>query len=352
MADEIQISELELADELLQDMVLPVETATDTKATTLLQLKKWLGSSLPTGFIIASLGRIDDARFTLLDGKTLSRTGTYEEFCNKVIEQVQLGNWFACSQSEYDEDLSSKGQCGRFVIEDDYVRIPTLGKSLCSGVVNGTIPVVGNGMTLGLTNNTNDFGIGVYDGRGIGLSTGNYGLQAGLNTSAENATLTTVGITTDPEKSGIEGKINSVEVYYYMVISTEGQTTPISVDINQVHEDINLKANKDLSDVTQIGKETVVGWGMPSDTYIDLTLGDSGSSYTAPANGFYEVQYTAKSNDCYVALFGDLTEQKHTASSANYSSVWVPVKKGKEVSITYKNMTLRKFKFIYAEGTK
>lgn len=266
--EEIQISELELADSLLEDMLFPIESATDTNAATLLQLKKWLGSSLPTGFIIASLGKMNDSRFTLLDGKTLSRTGTYSDFCNKVIEQVQLGNWFACSQSEYDEDLSSKGQCGRFVIETDYIRIPTLGKSLCSGIVNGTIPVVGNGMTLGLLG-SNAAGSDLING-GL-VSTGGdvrttpeaYGTNIGSTTGNTAVFTSTIGITTDPTKSGIEGKINSVEVYYYMVISTEGQTTPISVDINKVYEDINLKANKDLSDVTQLGKETVVGWGMP-----------------------------------------------------------------------------------------
>ena len=124
--EEITISELELADEVLADMTLPVDTATETRAVTLKQLRDWLGSSLPTGFIIPAVGKISDERFTLLDGKTLSRAGTYEAFCNKVVSEVQAGNWFACSEDEYAQDLSDFGQCGKFVVSNDYIRIPTI----------------------------------------------------------------------------------------------------------------------------------------------------------------------------------------------------------------------------------
>lgn len=42
--EEIEISQLELAEDLAPDMVIPVETTTDTKATTLQKIKEWLGS--------------------------------------------------------------------------------------------------------------------------------------------------------------------------------------------------------------------------------------------------------------------------------------------------------------------
>lgn len=294
MAEEIQISELELADELLQDMVLPVETATDTKATTLLQLKKWLGSSLPTGFILPAIGRIDDARFTLLDGKTLSRTGTYEEFCNKVIEQVQLGNWFACSQSEYDEDLISKGQCGRFVIEDDYVRIPTITRYIGATV---TLSEFGQAFNESLPNITGEFGrLTGYNSSDPGTFTGAFSKKGNLNLSNGGTGSATNARQADFDASrvsstyqdGAKVNVEHVKYPYYMVISTEGQTTPISVDINKVHEDINLKANKDLSDVTQIGKETVVGWGMPD--------------YSAETTLTQDTDYIAET-DCYLFVY-------------------------------------------------
>lgn len=270
--EEITISELELADEVLADMTLPVDTATETRAVTLKQLRAWLGSALPVGSIFASVGRLDDERFTLLDGKTISRIGTYEAFCNKVVEKVQAGTWKACTEEEFNLEVSETGQCGKFVISNDYVRIPKLGNSLCSGVIDGKIAVVGNGMTLGLYDGNTNFGLRTGSPAALSnpilmATSDGAGKPAGSSTSGTSLRNDiTVGVTTDPTKSGIEGKINSVEVFYYMVVSTEGQTAKVEIDINKVYEDLNLKANNDLSNVASVAssfKEASVGWGMP-----------------------------------------------------------------------------------------
>lgn len=264
--EEITISELELATEVLADMTIPVDTATETRAVTLKQLRAWLGSALPVGSVFASVGRLDDERFTLLDGKTISRTGTYEAFCNKVVEKVQAGTWKACTEEEFNLEVSETGQCGKFVVSNDYVRIPKLGNSLCSGVIDGKIAVVGNGMTLGLTDGTNNYGLIEEANTAGGILTTAYGINVGADARGADAVNKTIGVTTDPTKSGIEGKINSVEVFYYMVISTKGQAANVEIDINKVYEDLNLKATTDLSNVASVAssfKEQSVGWTMP-----------------------------------------------------------------------------------------
>lgn len=249
--EEITISELELADEVLADMTLPVDTATETRAVTLKQLRAWLGSALPVGSVFASVGRLDDERFTLLDGKTISRIGTYEAFCNKVVEKVKAGTWKACTEKEFNLEVSETGQCGKFVVSNDYVRIPKLGNSLCSGVIDGKIPVVGNGMALGLTDSRSNFGLSTSSDKGLIGRQSSFGANVGTNdTSGWSVSHNSVGVVADPTKSGIEGKINSVEVFYYMVISTEGQTANVEIDINKVYEDLNIKANTSLSNVT------------------------------------------------------------------------------------------------------
>lgn len=247
--EEITISELELATEVLADMTIPVDTATETRAVTLKQLRAWLGSALPVGSVFASVGRLDDERFTLLDGKTISRIGTYEAFCNKVVEKVQAGTWKACTEEEFNLEVSETGQCGKFVVSNDYVRIPKLGNSLCSGVIDGTIAVVGNGMTLGLTNGNSYAGTGGNGNLGLVAYGELYGNGNDVTPPSGTQIVGTLGVTTDPTKSGVEAKINSVEVFYYMVISTEGQTASVEVDINKVYEDLNIKANTSLSNV-------------------------------------------------------------------------------------------------------
>ena len=350
--EEIEISQLELADEILADMVTPVETATETKAVTLSQLRKWLGSSLPTGFILPAVGRIEDSRFTLLDGKTLSRTGTYEDFCKKVIDQVNAGNWFSCTQSEYDEDLSKYGQCGRFVIETDYVRIPTITRYIGATI---TLSEIGKTYAESLPNITgsfeplshsNDFPVtGAFYNKGVGnaqADASQNGAVFGFDASKSSSTYQE-GAKVNPEHT---------KYPYYMVISTTGQTAEVGIDINKVYEDLNLKANKDLSDVSQAGKTTAVGWGMPSDNYIDLTLGANLSKYTAPANGYLTLSKQTNGNQ-FVCLRNVNNGMRIYSGmiSNNAVRVFMPVKKGHVVEIEYNaGGALEFFRFVYAEG--
>lgn len=264
--EEIQISGLELADGVLADMVLPVDTATDTKAVTLKQLKAWLGSSLPTGFIIPAVGKISDERFTLLDGKTLSRAGTYQAFCNKVVEQVQEGNWFACSEEEYNADVSTFGQCGRFVIANDYVRIPKITRFIGATI---TLSEIGKTYKESLPNIKGGFngsyaglggkpqvqgGYGSFDAVGsIGTTiTQNYANTASGTTDAKDTNWINfdASLSSPTYQDGAKVQPDHVKYPYYMVISTEGQTAEVGVDINKVYEDMNLKANTTLSNVS------------------------------------------------------------------------------------------------------
>ena len=258
---EVTISELELADEVLGDMVLAVDTTTDTKSVSLRQLKAWLGSSLPTGFIIPAVGRISDERFTLLDGKTLARDGTYQAFCNKVVSEVQAGNWFACTAQEYEADLTNHGQCGRFVITNDYVRIPTITKFMGATI---TLSQIGQAEGAGLPNITGSFKIRPF----TNISNVAFGNDKAISmedaTSAGSSSVTVASgssVAQTPTKinfnasgaNSIYGNSDTVtpeniKYPYYMVVSTEGQTSPVEIDINEVYEDLNLKADTDYVD--------------------------------------------------------------------------------------------------------
>ncbi len=257
--EETTISELELADELLADMNIAVDTASETRAITLKQLKAWLGSSLPTGFVVASVGKINDERLTLLDGKTLSRVGTYEAFCNKVVAEVKAGRWTSCTEDQFNQEVSQTGQCNKFVVTNDYVRIPKFGNCMYSALIDGKIPVAGNGNGIGLYNG-NGYGSWMVTGPTASIGNvpriakdkyGTAGTDMGVGNGTEGIDKRLVGLTTDASKSGIEGTLstNPMTIYYYMVVSTEGQTASVDVDINKVYEDLELKANSNLSNI-------------------------------------------------------------------------------------------------------
>lgn len=353
--EEITISELELADEVLADMTLPVDTATETRAVTLKQLRAWLGSSLPTGFIIPAVGKISDERFTLLDGKTLSRAGTYEAFCNKVVSEVQAGNWFACSEDEYAQDLSDFGQCGKFVVSNDYIRIPTITRFIGATI---TLSEIGKTYKESLPNikglRKSDTVQGEVSGaysKSNALSS--YGTSAGglgyfnveFNASLSSPTY----------QDGAKVQPDHTKYPYYMVVSTEGQTASVEIDINQVYQDLNLKATTDLSNVSSVAssfKKASVGWGMPDySAGVTISTSQTASNYTPPANGVIIGVKTESGNDQeWFIKFGDVfLAHKFTGYFGNGFSCCVHVQKGKTYSIKGANVASFTF-YPFMEG--
>lgn len=341
--EEITISELELADEVLADMTLPVDTATETRAVTLKQLRAWLGSSLPTGLIIPAVGKISDERFTLLDGKSLSRAGTYEAFCNKVVSEVKAGNWFACSEDEYAQDLSDFGQCGKFVVSNDYIRIPKItrfigatitlseiGKTYKESLPSIKVKTTGSGNnSLWHKNLTADkTGLARGDGDDVGAS--------GSSSQISNILLTTDNPT---YQEGAKVQSDHTKYPYYMVISTEGQTASVEIDINKVCKDLNLKADSDLSNVASVAssfKEASVGWGMPDySAGVTISTSQTASNYTPPANGVIIGVKTEGRNDqeWFIKFGAVFLAQKLAGYFGNGFSCCVPVQKGKTYSI-------------------
>lgn len=356
--EETTITELELAEEVLADMVIPVDTSTDTKSVSLKQLRAWLGSSLPTGFILPAVGKINDERFTLLDGKTLSKQGTYGAFCAKVEAEVQAGNWLACTEEEYNADITAYNQCGKFVIGVDYVRIPTITRFIGATI---TLSEIGKTYKESLPNITGHFytlGGHVEAGGAFKVTVNNQsGSRSGIEASYWHRDVGMDFIasrSSSTYQDGAKVQPDHTKYPYYMVVSTEGQTENVEIDVNQVYEDLNLKANSNLSNLTAEGKSLASGLAMPSNKYIDLTFGANHSTYTAPANGWFAVQKVCGVNAGYIYFINQANKmgtEYATASSSYTAKIFIPVKKGDIVEMGY-NMTGKTeiFRFIYAEG--
>ena len=115
---------------------------------------------------------------------------------------------------------------------------------------------------------------------------------------------------------------------------------------------VNTKANTDASNFNQTGKSYLAGIGMPSTRKDVLTVLSSGSSYIAPADGFF----TAGNSQGGVRL--TCTNTTICVSSNLLSGIWggncfIPVKKGQEVIINYTNNSSNvNIVFVYAEGEK
>lgn len=126
------------------------------------------------------------------------------------------------------------------------------------------------------------------------------------------------------------------------------------INVGAISEALNNKVDLNQLNTNEQGLEYVSGLGMPSSRYINLTLGASGSSYTAPANGWYLLcKKTNGTNQ--VANLINRTSVIHTASFAPTSGsdiyVYLPALKGDLIQSYYSagGETIH-FRFIYAQG--
>jgi hypothetical protein len=108
-------------------------------------------------------------------------------------------------------------------------------------------------------------------------------------------------------------------------------------------------------------KAEISGWGMPSNRYIDLTLGASEATYTAPANGWVSFDKKTNSNNfqgVWIAIYNEnnvwIGGYSTNATANNVGlALTAPVKKGMKFLIGYNaGGALNAFRFIYAEGEK
>ena len=103
-------------------------------------------------------------------------------------------------------------------------------------------------------------------------------------------------------------------------------------------------------------KSIISSWAMPSNKYIDLTFGASGSTYIAPANGWFAASRmnTATSNN-YLRIknISSGLSLSHVSDSTNNAekNVFLQVRKNDSVEISYgSNSSGEYLRFIYAEG--
>lgn len=272
-----------------------------------------------------------------------------------VTLTVQIPPTYFCSESDWQTSVTNYGVCGKFVYDsvNNTVRLPKI-----TGFTDGTIDptVLGDLTQAGLPNITgyatlhaqgeaNIFYEIAGALNGTGGSTSQYRTPSSLSTNS--GAYSKGGIEFNAHNSnpiyGNSGTVQpqSIKVLYYIVIATS--------ITNELNLDVADMADKDFSNITNTGTSIASGWSMPSSRYINLTLGASGSTYTAPANGWVTLQGTC--NAGYITISANSIT---SGDQKNYNGGWLwtllPVKKGDIVYISYDQFTKDAFRFIYAEG--
>lgn len=116
----------------------------------------------------------------------------------------------------------------------------------------------------------------------------------------------------------------------------------------------NFQAKLPFHAVDRNDSSWLSGLGMPSSKYIDLTLGASGSTYTAPANGYFYIGKSHSSSGGIIDMQNITSKVRLQISNVvanDYMLLYLPARKNDIIRINYKaNGTLNGFMFIFAEG--
>ena len=116
---------------------------------------------------------------------------------------------------------------------------------------------------------------------------------------------------------------------------------------------VDSVANSNASNFSQAGRSYLSGLGMPSSKYEDWTLGASGSTYIAPANGtlVFRKVVTNTNQFVYAEVNGIRTVQNYGNLANSSACISIDVSKGDSIYIAYDAAgATRTFRFFYAEG--
>ena len=209
-----------------------------------------------------------------------------------------------------------------------------------------TLGVRGNGMAIGVTNGDANATLapntGLYSA--VFAAQNGYGQPVGYGTSYSSWGNKALGVVTDSSKSGLVADVPSVDSYYsgkkylYFYVGNFTQTA--------------LENTAGLNASLFNGKvDLTSSWGAPSSTYDDLTLGASGSTYTAPADGWFYISAKTSGTNYQVIMGAGYMSVSFRSNSLNQRMI-LPVSKGMIMTMNYDGtLSDTIFRFIYAQKT-
>ena len=187
---------------------------------------------------------------------------------------------------------------------DETFRLP-LKTKLASGNA-----VVGNGMTLGLTNGSSNYGLIQTSPDNTPTQLSPYSTAYGLNVGSEYfsgrySTNVTLGITTDPTKSGIETSDSNLYLYFYVG------------DIDQNHGIVNMGRIGEMvtNCITRSDCKAYV-----TDTYVNGTSG-----YRTWSDGYCEQWGTITSYSSSNGVYKHVVTLLKPYKDANYQVYATPI---------------------------
>ena len=318
------------------------------------------------GEIITSILPLSDAGLHLLDGSVLQGGGIYDDFVTYIAGLVSTYPDLFTTEANWQSAVATYGVCGKFVYNSvkNTVRLPKI-----TGIVEGTtdLTALGDLVEAGSPNITGMLPVprgnqeppassGAFSKRS---ATYNARIGAGSNDSWGNYYDFNASDSNSIYGNSTTVQPQTIKVLYYVVVATSTKTE-IQVDIDKIATDLNGKANKDLSNIipTQDVKSEITSWAFPDSAFTNLTLGSSGTEYTASDTGYVSIDKRAGGAAQYVQITPSSSGAPRNlqGSYTGYTSgcecwAWLFVKKGDKFKVVYTTSgNTEWFRFIKAKG--
>lgn len=212
--------------------------------------------ALPLGYVHWSISPIVPAGELPLLG------GIYDRSLYADLWSWANENGLVISESEWQANILDGGKCDKFSDGNSSTtfRVPKLPNTITTDIAD-ELAVKGNGMTLGFTDGTNNYGLqgygytpSGYDVSPAQLGAGSYGKSVGSSRSGASASGITYGVTTDPAKSGIVAEATSSKITGQWLIVAYGTISNIgnldATNVMKAVEQVQTEVSKhsDISD--------------------------------------------------------------------------------------------------------
>lgn len=283
-------------------------------------------------------------------GEQQDSGGIYTSCYNKLVQALTDNIWeikvIDSTAMEEGTDYSEY-----WIVYQDAMRFRTPLR-LSAALLANNAGCKGNGITIGLKNGVDYFGLGYsttaanYNQTNAGL----YGTPAGTPLDGQPSSWpynSSLGLTTDPSKSGIIVDTtlpDDVQLYFKVANAVE------NLDMLNAGEILEELSNK-------TDKLQAAAASMPGSKRIELILGQSEQRYQLPADGYLCITKLATAGNQHVYMQNDTNNALDSISIAPIAGwcccAWCMGKKGDSIYVKYDaGGTLYDFCFVYAEGAQ
>ncbi len=269
-----------------------------------------------------------------------------------------------CTYEEYQAEITEYGNCAKFAVDTsaNKFKVPTikdgtflqqaksdteLGKSYSAGLPN----IEGSTSQISTDYTSDIWGAGgafyknaTYPNLGALNTTGRYAYSLGFDASGSSEIYGN-SATVQPE---------AIALRWFVVVANSSENES-AMDWSAWSSGLTGKANTSANNFTSDGESYLSGLSMPSSNYVDLTLGASGSIYTAPATGYACLQSSQPNTTATIMTKTSTSINKGAGGTGTcvvgvVLKISVPVQKGQQFQITYTNSANLSIYFVYAEG--